>query len=254
MRRWLLAALGPLAAMTLMTAPAKGEPVSIATPELRMTISVPDVVFDGPGAVKVAVTCTYTKLGPNPRSISGSLRLNANQAGASNGITGFGWITLDSPAEWSGVGVTLTVWPNSVRASRGPLLVTGTLTSSYVTGPSNVMQVPPITVNLVYDTSTLTAPRAKYVKGTFSYWSITGMATAQTITQGVLPAGGTLTLFVRKPKSKVWVASARTSADNYGEYEFRLRPATQFPKGTRYRVQLSDCGWCTDAVSSVGRL
>jgi hypothetical protein len=87
-----------------------------------------------------------------------------------------------------------------------------------------------------------------------TYWRISGMATAQTLTHGTLPADGTLTLRIRKPTSTKWVSSMRTSADNFGEYEFRLQPAGKFPKGTRYRVALSDCGWCTDAVTAVGRL
>lgn len=66
-------------------------------------------------------------------------------------------------------------------------------------------------------------------------------------------ASGTLTPQIRKPTSSKWVSNMCTCTDNCGEYEFNLRPDGKFPKGTRNRAVLSDCGWCTDALTVAGR-
>lgn len=244
-----------IAALTFAATPARGDAsATVATPDLTMNVSIPALVFDGPDAVVLPVTCTYTKLSAKPSLTSGRLELAANQDAAVNGISGTGVVNTNSPINWAGVGLTLRVDPSSVRAARGPLIVTGTLTSTSILGSTFEAAVPQMIVPIVYDTSTLSVPRSRVVKGYVNYWRIWGMATAQTLTHGTLPADGTLTLQIRKPSSTKWVSSMRTSADNFGEYEFRLQPAGKFPKGTRYRVALSDCGWCTDAVTAAGRL
>lgn len=61
--------------------------------------------------------------------------------------------------------------------------------------------------------------------------AVTGSATAETLTRGVVPAGGVLTLQVRKPGSGKWVSGVTARRDSYGEYEFTLPSAHKYPVG-----------------------
>lgn len=227
---------------------------TVATPDFTVTFSVGDVVFDGPDCVDVPVSSTYTKTNAQPVYISGRLDLSANQTGASNGIgtsisASYGGTTSQTNDHGS-----MKVCPDQIDLKRGPLVISGTLRSTSLAGPSYEAPVPLGSISLNPNPTTVRRPKVKLTGSSFtSAVTVTGVATVQTLTKGVVPAGGTLVLQVRKPGSRQWVSGVTTSTDNYGEYEFQLRPPAKYPRGTLYRVAVTDCGWCSDAVSPVGR-
>lgn len=253
MRTFVTATAVALLALTASSATAADWKVT--TPDLDVSINVTDVRFDGPAAVQVPVSITHAKLGTTPSLVNGSIKLSANQDGASNGISVNIWINSMWPASGTQIGGFLNVYPSSIRQERGPLVITGEVLS-YVSAGSNEkrVQLAPTAIQLVYNATKLSKPRAKYVRSWESRYDITGMATATTLTKGVVPAGGSLVLQLKKPGRTQWVSTVSTTVDSYGEYTFSLRPAAKFPKGTQFRVSLRDCGWCTAATSPVGKL
>lgn len=245
-----------LAVALLMSAPpVNAADWSVTTPDLTVTLSVPDVRFDGPETVQVPISVTYAKLGTKPILVSGSIQVNANQEGASNGISGHIWINSMWPTSGTQVGAFLSVYPSSIDSRRGPLFLSGEVLS-YLGAGSNETRIPlALTpIQIFYNPTKLSKPRAKYVRDFEPRYEVTGLATAQTLTKGVVPADGTLTLQIKKPGRTQWISTVTTSVDSYGEYTFWLRPAAKFPKGTQLRVAARGCGWCTDALSAVGRI
>jgi hypothetical protein len=147
----------------------------------------------------------------------------------------------------------MEVRPASVDNARGPLNITGTLESSVIGGLQSWSPVTIGSIALIPNPTKLTRPHSKVIRGylwsTKSY-EVKGAATATTITKGVIAAGGILTLQLKKKGRSAWVSGLTTRVDTYGEYKFSLPDAQKYPKGTQYRVVLSGCGWCSDAMAA----
>jgi hypothetical protein len=226
---------------------------TVATPDFTVTFSLSDVAFDGPGCVNVPMSNTYTKTGAEPGRTSARLELHANQDGASNSIQ----TTLVAMGSHPATATTSDPWkmcPERVDLDHGPLVISGTLTSSVIGGATTEAVVPLSTIALRPNPVALTRPRDKLTDSFLRSIEITGTATATTLTKGNVPAGGVLTLQLKKPGSKSWVSGLTSRVDAYGDYLFQLTPTRKYPKGTRYRVSVNECGWCANAVSPVGRI
>lgn len=227
---------------------------SIATNEATVTLSIGDVAFDGPGCVKAPVTWGYAKEAGRANWTTIRMEVSANQSAANNGLGG----TLASPY-WdpptaTGLSTSFDVCPRSIDVTRGPLLTSGTLKTSNLSGAESYAPLPNGTVTMTFNPTQLTKPRARLSKGFMPMYEISGDATAQTLTKGTVPAGGTLVLQLKKTGRTAWVSGLTTGVDSYGQYRFRLYNPERYPKGTQFRVALRDCGWCTSAVRSGGRL
>ncbi len=227
---------------------------SITTNEATVTLSVGDVAFDGPGCVKAPVTWGYAKEAGRSNWTTIRMEVSANQSAAANGLGG----TLSSPY-WdpptaTGLSTSFDVCPRSIDVTRGPLLISGTLKTSNLSGAESYAPIPNGTVNMTYNPTRLSKPRARLPKGIVPMYEIRGDATAQTLTKGTVPAGGTLVLQLKKPGRTAWVSGLTSGVDSYGQYSFRLYYPERYAKGTQFRVALRDCGWCTNGVSRSGRL
>ena len=250
-----LLVLVTISASLLLSAPTFAADWNASSPNLSLSLSIPDVYFDGPETASVPITVTYAKLGAQAKLVSGSIHVNANQAGVSNGISASIWINSTWALSGTWVGAYLNVYPSSIDLRRGPLFISGDVVS-YVSAGSQETQVALslMPIQIVPNATKLSKPRAKLVRQWESHFEITGIATAQTITKGVVPAGGVLTLQIKKPGRTQWISSLTGSVDSFGEYSFSLSPASKFPKGTQFRVALGRCGWCANAMSAQGKI
>lgn len=244
------AVLGALV-WTAPTAQAAITDQVVSTPDFTVSYSLADVAFDGPGCVNVLLTNTYTKTSAQPMLTSARLALRANQEGASNAIGVTLETSIGSPVSDTNNHGSLEVCPSKVDLDRGPLFVSGTLASTVIGGARQEAPVPLGQISLLPNPTTLSRPKVKvtgqYVKSVV----VTGSATVETLTKGVVPAGGVLMLQARKPGSGKWVSGVTARTDSYGDYDFTLSPTGKYPVGTKFRVSLSDCGWCANAVSAV---
>jgi len=254
--RSITATIALLLSFSLISSPAHAQnpPEStVATADATVTFTISDVQFDGPDCVNTPVTLAYTKMGSASMLTRIGLTLNLNQSGASNGISGTWRSDAYDPVIQSSVTTSLKVCPTKIDPDRGPLLVSGNL-NTYGGASGRVdSPVPASTVTLAFNPTRLTQPKVKKVSVGFDWIYVSGDATATTVTQGVVPAGGTLTLQVKKPGRPQWVNGSTTSTDNFGSYTFRVPYAEKYPKGTRYRVKLTKCGWCESNASVVVR-
>ena len=227
--------------------------VTVSTPDFTVTFSISDVAFDGPGCVDVPSTNTYVKTGGQPTLTSARLSLSANQEGAANGIGADFVASSGSPVTDNNDHGSIKVCPERVDLDRGPLFVSGTLTSTVIGGARSEAAVPLGQIALVPNPVSVSRPKVKVSGGYSPTVHVTGTATARTLTKGIVPSGGTLTLQVRKPGSKSWISGVSSRTDSYGDYEFHLPTSSKYPSGTRFRVKVSDCGWCANATSAVAR-
>lgn len=255
MRRAIHSIVGTLLATAIFATPAVAQTppeTTVATSDATVTFTITDVAFDGPDCVKTPVTISYTK--NSTKSTQIGLTVNLNQTAANNGIGGTWSSGFTGPLSQTGIATTLTVCPQKVDVTRGPLLVSGNL-NTYGGPAGNVdAPVPASTVNLTYNPTQMTKPKVKRAPyGITDAVYVTGDATATTLTKGTVPAGGTLVLQVKKPGQKAWISGGKTGVDKYGEYQFRLLYAEKYPKGTRFRVALTDCGWCLSNLSKPTR-
>jgi hypothetical protein len=226
---------------------------TVATADSTVTFSVSDVQFDGPDCVQTPVILSYTKTGGAATLTRIGLTLNLNQSGATNGIGGTWRSDAYDPVTQSAVTTSLKVCPSKIDPDRGPLIVSGNLNTYGGSSGRLDSPVPNSTVTMAFNPTRLTRPKVKKVTVGFDWIYVSGDATATTITKGAVPAGGQLTLQVRKPGRPQWVNGSTTGTDNFGSYTFRLPYAEKYPKGTRYRVTLTKCGWCESKASVVVR-
>ena len=176
---------------------------TVATPDFTVTFSVSDVGFDGPDCVDVPVANTYTKTSAHPSYTTARLSLAANQTGASNGIGTSFSASYGDPITQTNDHGSMKVCPDQINLKRGPLVISGTLRSTTLEGQSYEAPVPLGSITLNPNPTTVGRPKVKLTSSLFSSAvTVTGVATVQTLTKGVVPAGGTLVLQVRKPGVK----------------------------------------------------
>lgn len=228
--------------------------VSIATPDVSVTYSVPDVQFDGPECVRVPITMTYAKTAKNPSQTTARLQLDANQNGASNGIPGADSIAATDAVTGTSQRGAFSICRDRIDIARGPLNISGTLSSSVVGAATNSTPVPLGQIALLPNATTLTRPSGKFTSGLFRSLVIRGTATATTVTKGTIAAGGTLTLQIKKSPRAPWISGPTTRAGTFGEYTFTIYDPGTYPRGTQYRVSLTDCGWCANSVSATSKI
>lgn len=234
--------------VTVLMAPmaAAGGTLSGATSHGSATVTFQDAVFDGPGCLEVPFDLTYAKTPSEANRISLSVRLTAVQQGSNDPVTG----SASSASYEDALGTErgdLFMCSSTFPDRGGPVSVTGTLTTTYFVNDSEqtVNLEPAGQLTIVKNATSMTPPRV--TKGYF--WSsdsrtVSGKAVAATLTKGTIGADGTIEIAVKYPGAKKWVGGATAYPDEFGNWSTTLNKA---PKGSRLRVSLIDCGWCTDA-------
>lgn len=125
--------------------------------------------------------------------------------------------------------------------------VTGTVKSSINFSSETTAALTPSQLVINQNPSKMSKPKVSTKKGFVSYRTIKGNATATTVTKGVIGAGGSIALEVKKPGGKNWVEVSSTSADSFGAYSFSYLSTKETPRGASFRLVIKDCGWCTSA-------
>jgi hypothetical protein len=106
-------------------------------------------------------------------------------------------------------------------------------------GSSGEVAMPPLTVKVVKNQTRITKA---VVSG--SYLEGTAMASTS---RGMVVARGTVNVQVRGSKSKAWRSAGSTTFEN-GKFSVLL--SSPLKKLDEVRVNLTECGWCSDASKS----
>lgn len=214
---------------------------SVSTGDASASISASDVQFDGSECVSVPWSVTWSFAPSASEYTDGSVQLEIRQPGSSysNSSSAFFYA---SESRSGTKGETFYICPFEYSPQAGAFSVTGTFKSdNYETGAEQTAPIPAISVNAIQNPTSL-GP-VKIVKTGFGY-TVSGTATAATITKGVVGAGGEVRIEVRKPKSKRWTGGVMAYPDGFGNWTSSIG---RLPKGSDLRVTLTNCRWCTDA-------
>lgn len=220
-----------------------------ATPNLSATVNIPDPVMDGPDCVKAPMQVTYTKTGGAPGDISGYVKVSARYTGSNSSIDKDVYVGFSAAASGSITDQYLFICPYEVKADKGPLNVTGSIESSINFGAKTVVPLPAGALTVVRNTTSISQIKTKRTSGLFGSYKVSGLATAVTPSKGTVGAGGRLTLMLKKKGQNNWVAGSTTSADSFGAWSFDYISPSKYPRGTAFKVTLSECSWCTDATA-----
>jgi hypothetical protein len=230
-----------------LTVPAHGADGSGATPNISIVYNIQPVPFDGPGCVETPINLTYTKSGADVDDISANVSFDARYQGSSSSFARSVYIGYSSPGTGTISDSYLYVCPFAINDDAGPIWVTGTVESEVFTQAEITAPLSASVLATAQNPTKLSKPKVKTVSGFLSYREVTGKATATTLTKGVIGADGRLTLLVKKKGSKKYSEVSTTSADEFGNWKFRFVSTKKFPKGSSYKVTVSECGWCTTA-------
>jgi hypothetical protein len=224
---------------------------SAATPNLQINYSIADIQFDGPGCVTAPVTVDYVKVGAAPNQVSGRIKFDLRYEGSNS--PGSASIFLSSSEPGAGrLETTVFFCPHMAAKNRGPLQVTGTVQSQVTRSPEVTADITPSSVAVNFNPVKMSRVKVKKER---DYYVLSGTATAQTPTKGVIGAGGKITIQLKKKGSKRWVSGTTASLDSFGTwstFSYSI-PNRNYPKGTQFRAIHSDCRWCADA-SRTGKL
>ena len=230
-----------------LAAPAYAADGSGSTPNISVTYNMPAVPFDGPGCVESPINLTYTKVGAAADDISATVSFEARYDGSSSSISRSVYIGYSAPESATNTDSYLYVCPFEINDSAGPIRITGSVGSGVFTQGETTGPLSASELALGQNPTKLSKPKVKTVSGFISYREVSGKATATTLTKGVVGAGGRLTLLVKKKGSKKYAQVSTTSADEFGNWKFGYVSTKKFPRGSTYRVTVSECGWCTVA-------
>lgn len=220
------------------------------TANLSVTYNASAVAFDGPGCVESPVSVTYNKTGAVADDISGTVELAARYDGSSSSATRDTYIGYSLPSSGTVSDSYLFICPFEIFDNAGPMRVTGTVESDVNFSQKSVAPVTESILDIVQNPTKLSKAKVKNTSGYVSYREISGTAKAQTISKGLVGAGGTLTLEIKKKGAKRWTSIETTSADEFGNWEFGYVTTSKSPRGSAFRVTLTECGWCSTAVTT----
>ena len=221
-----------------------------ATPNLAITYSAAPLQFDGSGCFQAPVTINFTKTGAPAGDISGNVDLEARYPGSNSPNSASEYIGYSAPASGTETGSYFFICSYEVEDNITTMDITGTVKSEINFTNEVTAQVTPSQLVINQNATSLSKPKVSVKKGFVSYRIIKGKATATTVTKGVIGAGGSIALEVKKPKSKNFVEVSTTSADSFGEYSFSYVSLKETPRGSTFRIVVKDCGWCTPAQVS----
>ena len=221
-----------------------------ATAHGSSSVYVADAAFDGPDCLDVPFDVTYVKTPTTAEDIWLGVKVSASQAGSNRESTGRASSSFLEPAAAT-VRDEIRVCPYYFESDQGPVTVRGTLETTYwVNGSEQTAELqPPVVMNLVRNQSAMSKIRVqKGSKYDSSSKKISGRIVASTITKGLIGADGKVSIAVKKPGKKKWVGGATTYMDEFGNWDTTVRGV---PKGSKIRVTLTDCDWCTDVSKTV---
>lgn len=228
---------GPAHAEQLMTA---------STPVVGVSVDVGAISFDGPDCTKVPVSVSYVRLGSRQDDIDLIVSLDLRQPGSNTSSATYPRVIISG----SGPGViqdSLQVCPGEYSKEAGDFNLSGSIYSySFDDGTSFTSLFDPQTRPVIKNQ---TVVRQLEVKGNSKRgYTLHGKATAATQSQGDIGAASTVTVSVKPPEAGNWRRVATATTDSFGRWTQQIGSLT---KGTKVRVDLSDCLWCTDTSQSI---
>lgn len=239
---------GVAALSLVMAVPASAAGSSTASTNLAtVTVSIGDIAFDGSECARLPVPITFTKTGGPADSVSMDVELELRQPGSSMAEMGSDYIGLTEPASGTSNELAFTICPSSYNPAAGNYTFTGTLRTEFDFSRGTTASFPSFEVGAIQNQTSMSALRLK--KSAFDL-SVSGTATAATVTKGKVGAGGDIVIRIKKPGSKKWVSGTTTYADAFGEWSASLGPQK---KGTQIQATLTGCNWCTDATSRTAK-
>jgi len=238
-----------IAGSTLTAQAAEG---AGGTPNLTVSYSVSPAQFDGSGCLQVPVTMTATKAGAAADDISGTVKLEARYSGSNSANTASEYIGYSQPAQTTVSSSYFSICSFEIEDGMTSMDVTGTVTSSVDFGPDTSAPLSPSQLTIIQNPTKMSKTKVTTKRGFISYRELRGTATAKTVTKGTIGAGGRITLEVKKRGGKNWVEVSTTSTDAFGKYDFSYLRLVETPKGSSYRVAITDCGWCAP-TSTTGK-
>jgi hypothetical protein len=217
-----------------------------STSQASATLVISDAAFDGPDCISVPFVVGFTRTPTVSGDISARVDVTARQSNSKDDATDF---VSTSFYESSLVTEeeTLYVCPSSFEEDSIPASVTGLLTTEDASSGSEevVAMQPVVSMNLIRNQSVMSKIRTRKVPFSSSdERQISGQVLVRTASKGLLGAGGTISLEVQKgkKKKKKWRLVTQTVPDKFGKWDVTLDGV---PKGTKLRVTLAECGWCT---------
>ena len=167
------------------------------TPTLSVSYSVNDIQFDGPDCVQVPFSVAYSFTGgPNGYSL-----VDLSYAGSSAKVSGQ-LIFVEAADGKSGTKDSeMTFCPAQYFSNRGPLRVTGVVVSPRPNGVTAALT--PSTLSVNQNPVRMSRVKVKQANG---LWSLSGNVVAQTVTKGLIGAGGKITIQLKKKGARKWVS------------------------------------------------
>ena len=236
--------IGATAVSLAAVSPAVAAGSSSATTSMvSATVTAGDIQFDGGDCVTFPVTASFTKTATPLDDVYATVRMEMRQPGSNSSDSVSLYYGYSEPASGSKT-EGIFICPSSYNPAAGNFTMTGTLKGEYyVDGSEQTVTFAPIQVGAIQNPTTIGTMKFKKQSGNF--YEVSGTATAAAPTKGTVGAGGKLTISVKKPGSKRWVAGATAYADSFGQWSSYLGKQA---KGTQVKVDLADCGWCTNAT------
>lgn len=211
-----------------------------ATPTMTVSYSISDIQFDGPDCVQVPFSVDYAFAGAPQGYVSLDIAYTGSSAKTNAQAIMVAAVDGESGTRLS----EFTFCPSSIFSNRGPLRVTGTVTSPR--GGVTTAVTPSV---LPVHSNPVRMSRVK-VKWAPDYYTLSGSVVAKTPSKGWIGAAGLITIQLRKPGSRIWVSGATTSPDQFGGWTSPAISSITYPSGTRFRALLRDCKWCGNATQS----
>lgn len=232
---------------TVSSGPALAEELMIAsTPVVRVSVNVGAVSFDGPDCANVPVNVNYVRLGPRRDDIDLIVSLDLRQPGSNTSSATYPRVVISGTSSGA-IQDALQVCPEEYSEEAGDFDLSGSISSySFDDG---------ITFTSSFDSRTRpviknqTVVQQLELKGNRKRrYTLYGKATAATPSRGDVGAASTVTIFAKVPNARNWRQVATVNTDNFGRWTQQIG---SLPKGTKVRVDLSDCLWCTDSSQTI---
>lgn len=228
-----------------MGGPASAGSGSASLAGVQVSYTVPDrVSFDGPGCASVPWTVSWTK--PDNRGLSWELEVR--QHGSSSYEDSESDYLLFWDSSGSATGTLCVGRYDGYDPSQGPMFIRGGIeVRDDKTNVLGTADFPTTAVGIDRNRSRFTGltvrPGTIYTKLPV----VKGKVVAQTRTRGTMGAGGELAVEVKR-NGKWRVETSSVTPDKFGRFSTTIYG--KVPRGTKARVRLSGCGWCTDAKAT----
>lgn len=215
---------------------------SASTGEVSVTVNVGDIAFDGSECVYMPWSVDWSFVPGTAEYASATAEIELRQPGSSSSNSDTAFFYGDGAIAGTEQ-ERILMCPYEYTPEAGTFQVTGSLKSSnYSTDAEQTVPLAPMTVNAIQNPTTLGPIKVK--KTRYGY-TLSGTATAATLTKGVVGADGEIRIEIREPKSKKWKGGLQAYPDSFGKWS---TSTGKLAKGTRIRVTLTDCKWCTNAT------